>query len=187
MNAPLSLVMTNPAVQMARIQEFPNEGPMVQGTLALDWSAATPDPAAGTAALQSSPRLPVYDLGTDPDFAVVASPRNELPEPTRWTAQLVQAVIEVLGDERPRQQLVRWLSPSLYAEISAAVLARAQPKRSGQAPRPRRSVSSVHIFEPADGIVEANAVIIGGARARAVALRLEGWDGRWRCTRLAIL
>jgi hypothetical protein len=76
------------------------------------------------------------------------------------------------------------LSPSIYADISATVLARSQPRKPNRA---RRSVSSVHIFEPADGIVEATAVVVGGARARAVALRLEGWDGRWRCTRLAIL
>jgi hypothetical protein len=36
-------------------------------------------------------------------------------------------------------------------------------------------------------VVEASAVVIGGTRARAVAVRLEGWDGRWRCTRLAVL
>jgi hypothetical protein len=48
-------------------------------------------------------------------------------------------------------------------------------------------VSSTHVFEPADGVVEATAVVVGGPRARAVALRLEGWDGRWRCTRLALL
>ena len=51
----------------------------------------------------------------------------------------------------------------------------------------RRTVSSVHVSEPADGVVEASAVAVGGPRARAVAVRLEGWDGRWRCTRLAVL
>jgi hypothetical protein len=135
---------------------------------------------------QPAPRLTVVDYGTDPAVSVVATPRDELPEPRRWTAQLVQAVVEVLADERPRQQLVRWLSPSIYADLSAAVLARSTPGKNSTN-RARRSVSSVHICEPADGIVEATAVIIGGARARAVALRLEGWDGRWRCTRLAIL
>jgi hypothetical protein len=152
----------------------------VQGTLALDWSPSS------TTVEQPAPRLTVIDYGTDPAVSVVATPRDELPEPRRWTAQLVQAVVEVLADERPRQQLVRWLSPSIYADLSAAVLARSTPGKNSTN-RARRSVSSVHICEPADGIVEATAVIIGGARARAVALRLEGWDGRWRCTRLAIL
>lgn len=59
--------------------------------------------------------------------------------------------------------------------------------------RPRRSagsavptVRSVHIAEPADGVVEVAAVIQTGTRFRAVAARLEGLDGRWRCVRLQI-
>ena len=99
----------------------------------------------------------------------------------------MQAVLEVLARERPRQQLVRWLSPEVYAELSTHVSA--SPARApGRGPGlARRTVSSVHISEPADGVVEASAVAVGGPRARAVALRLEGWDGRWRCTRLALL
>ncbi len=151
----------------------------IQGTLALDWSQ-------GPVVDQPGPRLMSVDFNTDPAVSIVPTSREELPEPRRWTAQLVQAVVEVLAHERPRQQLVRWLSPSIYADLSASVLARAQPSK-GAPNRARRSVSSVHIFEPADGIIEASAVVVGGARARAVALRLEGWDGRWRCTRLAIL
>jgi len=151
---------------------------MIQGTLALDWSSQQPEVD------HPGPRLTAVDFNTDPAVSVVPTSRADLPEPKRWTAQLVQAVVEVLADERPRQQLVRWLSPSIYADISATVLARSQPRKPTRA---RRSVSSVHIFEPADGIIEATAIVVGGARARAVALRLEGWDGRWRCTRLAIL
>jgi hypothetical protein len=187
MTARLSLVTTRPGPSISRSVNRPASTLPIQGTLALDWSPSAPPAPDLNCIPGAGNRLPMCDLTTDPAVAVVATPRCELPEPSRWTAQLVQAVIEVLGHERPRQQLVRLLSPSLYADISAAVLAGAQPKRPGQAPRARRSVSSVHVFEPADGIIEANAVIVGGARARAVALRLEGWDGRWRCTRLAIL
>ena len=187
MNARLALITTRPGPAISRpVHPSASDYP-VQGTLALDWSPSLPTSPELTSVDGPGARLPICDLNTDPAVAVIATPRAELPEPSRWTAQLVQAVIEVLGHERPRQQLVRWLSPSLYADISAAVLAGAHPKRPGQTPRARRSVSSVHIFEPADGIIEANAVIVGGSRARAVALRLEGWDGRWRCTRLAIL
>jgi len=31
------------------------------------------------------------------------------------------------------------------------------------------------------------AVVAGPARTRALAVRLEGWDGRWRATSLALL
>ncbi|MBI1377077.1 MAG: 3-hydroxyacyl-CoA dehydrogenase [Frankiales bacterium] len=112
--------------------------------------------------------------------------RSELPDPAPWTAQLVQAVVEVLAHERPRHQLARWLSPEVYADLGLH-LAASPPARPAGPGRVRRTVSSTHVFEPADGVVEATAVVVGGRRARAVAVRLEGWDGRWRVTRLAVL
>ena len=158
----------------------------VQGTLALDWQlpgdvSAVPE----VPPLRLVPRDPALDIDTDPAVAVVATSRRDLPEPGAWSAQLVQALLEVLGHERPRSQLVRWLAPDVYAELGTHLAARRPPATRGG--RPRRTVSSVHVFEPADGVVEATAVVVGGRRARAVALRLEGWDGRWRCTRLALL
>ncbi|MEI8056243.1 MAG: Rv3235 family protein [Actinomycetes bacterium] len=165
---------------------------VIQGTLALQWSRTGDDSAAPGPApdLRLVPRVPAMDRDTDPAVAVVATSRDELPDPGRWTAQLVQAVVEVLAHERPRQQLVRWLTPDVYADLSAHVMGSTPPSARAQNPsgtRARRNVSSIHVFEPADGIVEANAVVVGGRRARAVALRLEGWDGRWRCTHLAVL
>jgi len=44
----------------------------------------------------------------------------------------------------------------------------------------------VHIAEPIDGIAEVAAVVRVGDRFRAIAFRLEGLDGRWRCVRLQI-
>lgn len=46
---------------------------------------------------------------------------------------------------------------------------------------------SVRVSEPADGVAEVSAVVRHGARTRAVALRLEGMDGRWQCTVLSVL
>ncbi|HET7902719.1 MAG TPA: Rv3235 family protein [Candidatus Nanopelagicales bacterium] len=157
----------------------------VQGTLALQWQLpgeldAEPVPAAS---LRLVTRTPADD-DTDPVVAEVPTSRAHLPEPGTWTAQLVQAVLEVLAHERPRHQLVRWLAPEVYADLGVHLAARPAGR---PAPRARRTVSSIHVFEPADGVAEATAVVVGGARARAMALRLEGWDGRWRCTRLALL
>jgi hypothetical protein len=165
--------------------------PAVQGTLALDWQLpgevdAVPTPGPS---LRLVTREPALDADTDPAVAVVATSRVDLPDPGPWTAQLVQAVLEVLAHERPRQQLVRWLAPEVYADLGVHLVA--SPRRPAPggpaAGRARRTVSSIHVFEPADGVVEATAVVTGGRRARAVAVRLEGWDGRWRCTRLAVL
>ena len=50
----------------------------------------------------------------------------------------------------------------------------------------RPVVGSVHVSEPRDGVVEACAIVDTGARKRALALRLEGIEGQWRCTALQI-
>ena len=46
------------------------------------------------------------------------------------------------------------------------------------------TVRNVRASEPADGIAEVCATVQAGRRVRAVALRVERHDGRWRCTRL---
>ena len=40
--------------------------------------------------------------------------------------------------------------------------------------------------EPVDGVAEVAALVRRGARSTAVALRLEGLDGRWQCTALEL-
>ena len=52
--------------------------------------------------------------------------------------------------------------------------------------RPRSSSGRVHVCEPVDGVAEVSAVARRAGRAHAVAARLEGLDGRWRCTALQI-
>lgn len=37
----------------------------------------------------------------------------------------------------------------------------------------------MHVCEPGDGIAEISAVVLLEGRVRALALRLEGTDGRW--------
>jgi hypothetical protein len=47
-------------------------------------------------------------------------------------------------------------------------------------------VGAVHVCEPVDGVAEVTAVAHRSGRAHAVAARLEGLDGRWRCTALQV-
>lgn len=107
---------------------------------------------------------------------------RELPDPLAWTARLVQAVLEALSGVRPVAQLVRWTSADVYAGVQRRA-ARA-PGRPG--PGRRAIVRSVRICQPADGVVEASAVVVARGRVQAVALRLEGLDGRWKMTALEL-
>jgi hypothetical protein len=131
-------------------------------------------------ALVTTPDEPPIQLPFD-HFGPRPTASEELPDPEAWSRRMVQAVIEVLTGVRPLAQLVRWTSPEVYAGLQRRGAAAARPVSARRA-----VVRSVHLCEPADGIVEACAVVIGDGRARAVALRLEGLDGRWRMTALEI-
>jgi hypothetical protein len=90
---------------------------------------------------------------------------------------------EVLAGARPPGQLagVATLEVLALLERNAGRLG-ARPGARAQRP----VVGSVHVSEPRDGVAEACAVVDTGPRKRAIALRLEGIDGQWRCTALQI-
>ena len=64
---------------------------------------------------------------------------------------------------------------------------RARQAKGSHALRPTFTIGSVIVCEPRDGVVEASVVVRGRARVRAVALRLEGLDSRWRATAVHVL
>ncbi len=49
------------------------------------------------------------------------------------------------------------------------------------------SVGEPRISEPRDGVIEAVTIVTSRARARAVAIRLEGLDRRWRASAISVL
>jgi hypothetical protein len=78
---------------------------------------------------------------------------------------------------------VRWTTDEVYEEISSRVLAARGSDVDGP---PRGVVRSLHVSEPADGVAEVCALGRRRTRSTAVALRLEGMDGRWQCTALEL-
>ena len=78
-------------------------------------------------------------------------------------------------------QLKPLVSPGLFTALSE----RRRPRWCSEGTAPLL-VSSVRVCEPVDGVAEVSAVVRRGGRAHAVAARLEGIDGRWRCTALQI-
>ena len=111
-----------------------------------------------------------------------ATTRRDLPDPEQWARRMLIGVFEARSGKRPLQQMAAMLSPGVHAGL-ARDLTRAGSKRREESDFRLRSV---HSSEPADGVAEIAAVIQVGGRFRAVAARLEGIDGRWRCVRLQI-
>lgn len=144
--------------------------------------ATTP---AGTA------RLPLASRSTRfaDFFAPQRTPSTALPDPEPFLRNLTLGVLEVFAGVREVDQLARWLTEDAYRKLvtRANLAARARNARGVAVRRPAHTIVSVHESSPADGIVEAVVVVRGPARTRALAVRLEGMDRRWRATSLALL
>jgi len=123
---------------------------------------------------------PATALMADDRFGRRPTPRAELPDPRPWAGRLILATLEALAGRRSVQQLMPWTDDVVYAQVSRAVRHRIADTAPGV-------LRSVRVSEPADGVAEVCAVVSGADRTRAVAARLEGSDGKWRCTALQLV
>ena len=119
--------------------------------------------------------------GDDAWLASERTPSAALPSARAFAQVLVQGVLEVLAGVRSVKQLQRDTTPELYTSLAEALPGRS---RSGGCRPDRRSIRSLHVQERPEGVAEVCATVQRGPRLAAVALRLEGLDGRWRCTEL---
>jgi Family of unknown function (DUF6459) len=165
-----------------------------QGELALEWILPGGVPARPDLPLvllrggrlegdDGAEDLTDGEVEEEDDFGPLPTGRASLPAPGPWAGRLVQAVVEVIGGDRPLGQLVRWTHEDVYEQLRTLAARRpaAWPRRL------RAQVRSVHVDEPTDGVAEVCAVVHDGVRARAYALRLEGADGRWSCTQFFVV
>ena len=104
-----------------------------------------------------------------------------------WAARFAQAVVEVLGGDRPLPQLVRWTSQRVYLELERRMSILARTSDAGRRKRTvRPQVRSVHVFHPTPESAEVSVHVRHGQRSRAIAARLELTRGRWQCTVLQL-
>lgn len=138
----------------------------------------------GTAARALRPRF-------DPDdfFGHQPTSTEQLPDPVPLLENLTRCVIEILAGARELEQIARWVSDDVYRHLLKRVVisSRARAAKGQQPTRPTFTIGSTLISAPRDGVVEAVIIVRGRARVRAVALRLEGLDHRWRATAINVL
>ena len=160
----------SPPVIDARAAVLQELSPFVQGTLAISFR--------GHFDTVADPRAP-----EDPEyFGPRRALSSDLPEPRAWVTHMAQALIEVMSGARPAPQVIRWTTPEVY---SAVARRNAVSGRRTLATR-RALVRQVRICEPADGVVEACAVVVDNGRVRAMAMRLTGVDRRWVVSALQV-
>ena len=114
---------------------------------------------------------------------------SALPDPTPLIENLTRCVVEILAGARDLEQISRWVTDDVYRHLLKRVVLSARARQaSGRAvTRPAFTIGSTTQFEPRDGVVESVVIVHGRARSRAVALRLEGLDQRWRATAINVL
>jgi Family of unknown function (DUF6459) len=115
------------------------------------------------------------------EFGPTWSTRADLPDPREAGRRLITMALEALAGRRPMAQLQPMTSFGVFAALSGG----RRPAWCTQGTAPLL-VGAVHACEPVDGVAEISAVARRAGRAHAVAARLEGVDGRWRCTALQV-
>lgn len=131
--------------------------------------------STATAPLVASAEVP--DMSHAADVGVRPTSSAQLPAAQRVATALSRAMIEVLTGARPVNQLRVHCTPPVFAGL----LEHTPLSGTGMA-----RLQSVHVCEPGDGVAEVSAVFRRGQRARVIALRLTGLDGRWLITALQI-
>ena len=125
----------------------------------------------------------------DEFFGAQPASRATLPHPEPLIDNLTRCVIEILAGARDLEQIARWVDDDVYKHLLKRVVlsTRARQAKGQPARRPNFTIGSMSIYEPRDGVVEAVVIVVGKARTRAVAMRLEGFDTRWRATAINVL
>jgi hypothetical protein len=148
----------------------------VQGTLALDLTPRQ-DPPDVSHQATPSPAGDVVDIG-----------RAARREFERFSGRIVQAVVEIVGGDRPVSQVLRWTTPAVYQDLGrrAQLVAQAVGRRPGQGgiQGTRPQVVAVHTCFVSADAAEVSAHVRYGHRSRAVAARFERHRDRWVCAAL---
>jgi Family of unknown function (DUF6459) len=127
------------------------------------------------------PRPQEAPAGFVPGFEPTWSARADLPDPGAAGRRLLLLTLEGLAGRRPLSQVQPLTAVGVYAALTTG--RRPRWCAGGTAPV---LLGPVRVCEPVDGVAEVSAVARRSGRAHAVAARLEGIDGRWRCIALQI-
>ncbi|MEH0844480.1 Rv3235 family protein [Micromonospora sp. CPCC 205711] len=161
--------------------------PRPAGQLALDLFGSARQPAGRPTGRRVDPRPgPVRPGGSPHPPGALAT---ATPKATRAAHRFVGTCLEILNGYRPPGQLRALVEPGRAVEFSAE-LARAATRGGPvrrRAARPTVHLRRLRVCEPRAAAVEVAAVLAGGGRSWAMAVRLEHRRGTWLCTVLQVL
>jgi hypothetical protein len=136
-----------------------------------------------------APRKASTSPESDDYFGIEFANPDNLGDPKPILAFLAQSIIETLAGIRDIEQCARWLSDGVYQQLRQKSLAstRSRAESNVRALRPNLTVGKISTFSPRAGVIEGVVIVHNIGRARAVAIRLEGYNGRWRARSVAVL
>ncbi len=136
-----------------------------------------------------APRKVTNPIESDDYFGVQFTSTAALGDPLPVLRFLAQAVIETMAGIRDVEQCARWLTDSVYLQLKKRSMEanRNRAHAKDNQLRPNLVIGKATSFSPRDGVIEGVVIVHNRGRARAVAIRLEGYNGRWRAKSIAVL
>ncbi|MGC5018342.1 Rv3235 family protein [Micromonospora sp. DT47] len=172
------------------VDESADLWPRPTGQLALDLFGAAHPPAGRPAGRRADPRPGPVRPGSPPHPGPPAGAlTTATPEATRAAHRFVGTCLEILNGYRPPGQIRSLVEPGHSIEVSEQL---AKAATRGGPVRRRSTRAALHlrrlrVCEPRAAAVEVAAVLAGGGRSWAMALRLEQRRGSWLCTVLQVI
>ena len=143
---------------------------------------------------ENDPDIPgtINRVSAGEQFGPQWTPTSELPNPHTFVMNFTLRALEILHGSRDIAQIARWTTESVFLSMNKHVNAHVRKESYvGTAAATRVAPTFVlgkpHLFSPRDGVIEACIVVKGNKRFQTAALRIEGWDRRWRTTSFAYL
>jgi len=111
-----------------------------------------------------------------------------LPDPEMVVRKLALSAVEIIAGTRPLDQISCWITSPVAEELSKRRSLQSQRNAVAKDTRhvPHVFGSSL-VTSPSDGVVEAVVTVHSRVKSKAVAVRLESIDHRWRATALSVI
>ncbi|MEY4499316.1 MAG: hypothetical protein RL319_304 [Actinomycetota bacterium] len=137
----------------------------------------------------NKPRIVKNPLEEADFFGEQYNKTEDLEDPNPLLKMLAPAVVEVIAGVRNISQLAAVLSDDVYQRLRDRAIAVSQNRvRDGLPPKaPMLSVGALQRKDPKDGVIESVVLVQSPTRTRAVTIRLEGINHRWRATAVSVI
>lgn len=111
-----------------------------------------------------------------------------LPKPDVLIKKLALNAVEIIEGARPIDQIGALITPDVASSLDVRLSLNRMRRAVAQDTRQFPHVARLSVLKsPADGVFEATVMVHSRVKSRAVALRLESIDNRWRATNISVL